>query len=94
MSLEVETECLEITGLPSGTRDALEELGRSNGHKTAEDYARVLLEAKVLAQRPFAEILAPVRAEFAASEMTDDELDLLVERARQDFHRAGTNPDA
>ncbi len=87
MSLEVETECLEITGLPSGTTHALEELARSNGNKSAEEYARVILAAKILAQKPFREILAPVREGFAESGMTDDELDALVEKAREDFYR-------
>lgn len=87
MSLEVETERLEISGLPSGTKQALEELGRSNGNKSAEEYARLLLEAKILAHKPFKQILAPVREGFAESGMTDDELDALVERAREDFYR-------
>ncbi len=87
MSLEVETERLEITGLPSGTTQALEELGRSNGARSAEEYARMVLEAKILAQKPFREILAPVREGFAESGMTDEELDALVEKAREDFYR-------
>jgi len=87
MSLEVETERLEIVGLPSGTRHVLEELGRSNGNKSAEEYARIVLEAKVLAQKPFKEILAPVREGFVESGMSDDELDALVENARDDFYR-------
>ena len=87
MSLEVETECLEITGLPSGTTHALEELARSNGNKSAEEYARLVLEAKILAQKPFREILAPLREGFAESGMTEDELDALVEKAREDFYR-------
>ena len=87
MSLEVETERLEIVGLPSGTRHALEELGRSNGNKSAEEYARILLEAKVLAQKPFKEILAPVREGFEESGITDEALDALVEQAREDFYQ-------
>ncbi len=93
MSLEVETECLEITGLPSGTTHALEELGRSNGNKSAEEYARTVLEAKVLAQKPFREILTPVREGFAESDMTADELDALVEKAREDFYREQTTEE-
>ena len=85
MSLEVETESLEITGLPSGTRQALEELGRKCGKISAEDYARLLLEAKILAQKPFRELLAPVREGFARSGMTDEELDALVEEVRENF---------
>ncbi len=87
MSLELETESLEVSGLPSGATQALEELGRSNGAGSAADYARLVLEAKLLAQKPFKEILAPVRAGFVESGMTDEELDVLVERARADFYQ-------
>lgn len=45
------------------------------------------VEAKILAQRPFKEILAPVRQGFHESGMTDGELAALVEKAREDFHR-------
>ncbi len=93
MSLEVETESLEITGLPNGTTHALEELARSHGNKSAAEYARVVLEAKILAQNPFREILAPVREGFSESGMTDEELDALVEKAREDFYR-NSPPDA
>ena len=61
MSLEVPNESLEITGLPRGTMRALEELGRRNGNLSAEEYVRTVLEAKVLAQKSFREILAPAR---------------------------------
>lgn len=87
MSLEVETERLEIVGLPSGTRRALEELGRSSGYRSAEEYARLLLEAKVLAQRPFKEILSEAREGFEESGLSDEELDALVDKARDDFYR-------
>lgn len=93
MSLEVETESLAITGLPSGTTHALEELARSHGSKSAAEYARFVLEAKIHAEKPFREILAPVREGFAESGMTDDELDALVEKAREDFYR-NRPPDA
>lgn len=86
MSSQGETERLEITGLPVGTIRALEELAREN-HQTPEDYARMVLEAKVLAQKPFKEILAPVREGFRESGITDGELSALVEKAREDFHR-------
>jgi len=47
----------------------------------------MILEAKILAQKPFKEILATVRKSFQESGMTDDELDALVEKAREDFQR-------
>jgi hypothetical protein len=92
MSSQGETERLEITGLPVGTRRALEELARDND-QTAEDYARMVLEAKILAQKPFREILAPVRKGFEESGITDDELATLVEKAREDFHRERPTED-
>jgi len=84
MSSQGETERLEITGLPVGTMRALEELAREND-QTAEDYARMVLEAKILAQKPFREILAPAREGFQESGITDDELAAQVEKAREDF---------
>lgn len=92
MSLPGETERLEITGLPPGTTHALAELARENG-QTAEEYARLILEAKILAQKPFKEILAPVREGFQENGMTDDELDALVEKAREDFHQERLTED-
>jgi hypothetical protein len=92
MSLEVETERIEITGLPPGTLGALEELGRDIG-KSAEEFARMVLEAKLLALKPFREILAPLRQGFRESGMTEDELDAFVEEARIDFHRERPTDD-
>lgn len=86
MSLQAKTERLEITGLPPGTIETLEELGRDLG-KSAEEFARMVLEAKLLALKPFREILAPLRQGFEESGITDDELDALVEEGRIAFHR-------
>jgi hypothetical protein len=58
-----------------------------------EDYARMVLDAKILAQKPFREILAPVREGFQESGITDDELAALVEKAREDFHRERPTED-
>ena len=76
------TETIEIKGLPQGTREALEEIGHDNG-KTAEQYIRDMIEIEILARRPFSEILAPIRQSFEDSGMTEEELDALVERARE-----------
>jgi hypothetical protein len=92
MSFDVETERIEITGLPPGTIGALEELGRDIG-KSAEEFARMVLEAKLLALKPFGEILAPLRRDFQDSGMTEDELEALVEQARIDFHRERPTED-
>ena len=77
-----QTETIEISGLPRGTRQALEKIGHDKG-KTAEEYVRTLIEVEVLADRPFSEIAAPIRLSFEQSGMTEDELDSLVEAARE-----------
>jgi plasmid stability protein len=84
--LRVKTETIEITGLPQGTKEALNRIARENG-ESLEEYARTVLEAKLLSHKPFREILAPVREEFAKSGMTEEEFDSLVERGREAFHK-------
>lgn len=84
--MSAQTENIEITGLPSGTRAAIEELSRSKG-KSADDYLRMLIEAEVLSEQSFSEILAPVRQSFRESGMTEEELDALFEDARAKVHR-------
>ena len=76
------TEKIEISGLPVGTLSALEQIGQSIG-KSAIEYARILIEADILSQQSFDVILRPIRADFAASGMTEDELDMLVSEERQ-----------
>lgn len=80
------TETIEITGLPQGTREAIEELSRSKG-KSAEEYLRTLIEAEILSEQTFSEILAPIREGFRKSGMTDEQLDALFENARQKVHQ-------
>ena len=53
----------------------------------------MILEAKILAQKSFKEILKPVRAGFNKSGMTGDELAALVEQAREDFQRERPTED-
>jgi hypothetical protein len=59
----------------------LRERAESKGQDVAE-YVEVLVAEEV--SRPtLDEVLAPLRADFAASGMTEDELDALVESERQ-----------
>ena len=80
--MSVETESVTITGLQSGTTEALEEIARQEG-KGADDLLRRWLEVEILSRKPFREILAPVRASFKASGLTADELDTLVKEERE-----------
>jgi hypothetical protein len=78
------TETIEITGLPPGTKDALEQIARSDG-KSGEEFARTLIQAEILSRRPFSEILEPIRRSFEESGMTEEELDVLIEEVRDEI---------
>ena len=84
--MSAQTETIEITGLPEGTREAIKELSQSKG-KTADEYLRTLIEAEILSQKTFAEILAPIREGFRKSGMTVEQLDDLFEEARRKVHQ-------
>lgn len=84
--MSAQTETIEITGLPEGTREAIKELSQSKG-KSSEEYLRTLIEAEVLSQQTFAEILAPIREGFRKSGMTEEQLDALFEEARRNVHQ-------
>ena len=88
--MAVQTETLHIEGLPPGTKNALEEFGRHNG-KSAEDYARMIIEAEVLSRKSFDEIVEPIRREFEESGMTEDELDALFREAREEVYQEKLN---
>ena len=81
-----QTESIEIAGLPPGTKKAIEQLSRSKG-KSVEEYLRMLIEAEVLAEQTFSEILAPIRQSFQESGMSEEQLDALFEDARDKVHR-------
>lgn len=84
--MSAQTETIEITGLPEGTREAIRELSQSKG-KSADEYLRTLIEAELLSQQTFAQILAPIREGFRKSGMTEEQLDALFEEARQKVHQ-------
>lgn len=83
--MSAQTETIEITGLPEGTREAIRELSQSKG-KGADEYLRTLIEAE-LSQQTFAQILAPIREGFRKSGMTEEQFDALFEEARQKVHQ-------
>ena len=88
--MSAQTETIEITGLPEGTREAIKELSQSKG-KSAEEYLRTLIAAELLSQQSFAEILAPIREGFRKSGMTEEQLDAHFERAREKVHEKEQN---
>ncbi len=82
MNTQTETIQLTITGLPVGTKSALEQIVLKNG-QSIEEYLRGLIEIELLSQRPFREILAPIREDFRKTRLTEDEFDDIIERERQ-----------
>ena len=82
MNVQTETLQLTISGLPVGTLSALEKSGYKLG-KSMEDYLRSVIEAELLSQQPFREILAPIRQDFRQTGLTEDEFDTVIERERQ-----------
>lgn len=76
-----DTETIEITGLPLGTKAALEQIARSDG-KSGEEFARTLIQAEILARRPFSKIFAPVQQSFEESGMTEQDLEIDETRGR------------
>lgn len=52
--------------------------------KSADILAFELLDASLRKERTFAEICEPIRRDFEASGMTEEELDDLIEEARQE----------
>ncbi len=79
--MSTQTESIEIGGLPPGTRDAIEELSRSEG-KSAEEYLRMLIETNIssaashLSQNDDLQM----RQEFDSWEAASDEDWLKLER--------------
>jgi len=84
--MRAQAETIEITGLPEGTREAIKELSQSKG-KSSDEYLRTLIEAEILSQQTFAEILAPIREGFRESGMTEEQLDAFFEEARRKVHQ-------
>lgn len=88
--MSLETGTLEITGLRFETLQALKDKARAAG-KTVEDYLRTVIEADVLADQSFSEILEPIRRSFDESEMREDGLDALLEEARGKVYQESKN---
>ena len=56
--------------------------------KSVENVARELIEQGMAPQKSLDEILAPFRAEFAQSGMTESEWDAMIEEAREEVWQA------
>ena len=73
--------------LPAEVGAALEEMAVER-RMSPEGLARLLISQGLFRERPrpWAEIVAPIAADFAASGMTEEDLDALVEEAREEIY--------
>lgn len=86
--MSLQTVTVEIPGLQRETLNALDVKAREIG-KSVEEYLRNLIEADILADRPFSEILEPIRQSFDQSGMSEEDLDTLFENAREAVYQEG-----
>ena len=84
--MSLHTETIEVTGLPVGTTDALEQIGRERG-KSAEELVREMIQAEIQAALSFDEVLAPIRQGFKESGLSEEELDELFKEAREEVYQ-------
>ncbi len=84
--MSLQTETIEVTGLPVGTTDALEQIGRERG-KSAEELVREMIQAEIQAASSFDEILAPIRQGFKESGLSEEEIDELFKETREGVYR-------
>ena len=72
--------------LPEQLERELQDRSRSEGKSTSE-YVRDVLRKQFAPRKSLDEILAPFRQSFAESGTTEEELDALVEEAREEIWR-------
>jgi hypothetical protein len=76
---------ITITLSPDEEKRLLERASLSG--QDVEGYIHRLIERHIKASDTLAALLAPVRQQFAESGMSEDELDAIVEEAREDVWR-------
>lgn len=82
----METATIEIRGLPVATIEKLDERAEEIG-ATTPDYVRYLIEKDLVSTMSLSVLFAPVREQIKADDFSDEELDALLEDAREDTYR-------
>ncbi len=81
--MSLETDRIEIAGLPPGTLQALDERAQQIG-TSRESYVRHLIQKELNAPLSLRDLYAPVREQIAESGISEEELDTLLEEAREE----------
>ncbi len=74
---------IEITGLPERVIEKLGERAEKIG-ATTPDYVRYLIEEDLVSTMSLRVLYAPVREQIKADDISDEELDALLEEAREE----------
>ncbi len=80
------TDTIEVSGLSESVVKAVGERAKEVGVAT-EDYVRYLIEEDVASPLSARVLYAPVREQIKASGISEDELDNLLEEAREEVFR-------
>lgn len=80
----MDTATIEISGLPVATIEKLDERAEKIGATTPE-YVRYLIEEDLVSPLSLRVLYAPVREQIKADDISDEELDDLLERVREEF---------
>ncbi len=79
-------DTIEVSGLSESVVKAVSERAKEVG-TTKEEYVRYLIEEDIAASLSMRVLFAPVREQVKKSGISDDELDDLLEEAREEaFH--------
>ncbi len=80
------TDTIEVSGLSKAVVEAVSERAKEIG-ATTEEYVRYLIEEDVASPLSARMLYAPVREQIKASGISDDELDELLEEAREEVYQ-------
>ncbi len=80
------TDTIQITGLPPSVIEAVENRAKEIG-TTTENYVRYLIEEDLASTLSMRVLFAPVREQIRESGVSEDELDELLEEAREEVYQ-------
>ncbi len=84
--MKMESTTLEISNLPESVVQALRERAEEVG-TTAPEYVRYLIEEDLASSISLRVLFAPVREQIKESGISEEELDALLEEAREEAYQ-------